>query len=213
MTLLFKDIAAVAVASPPVIPDLTPYLYYDTAYRANSTSSAGSPEKGTYAIITTGTAAVFGIFNNQIYQVSQGTSIKNYLSVNVGVADHDFTATAKQGSNNIGANIIFRGVSASVYLMASWTSYSVTLTKMDGSFRATLSSVAATLPTGATRTIRVVAKGTAISVYIDGVSYISYTLAGADATLFVGTKIGFTSDNTSGTGLSGKFSLASCVAS
>lgn len=163
----------------------------DTFTRANSTTTMGTADSGQAWAPQGG--STWGISSNKAYTTS-ASSVTTLVESNL--IDLDVTGKITFGAGGSLPGLIFRALDDSnrlgIFLDTAANSFQ--LWKMDAGTNTTLTSSTQTLDPAIEYTVRVVAVGTSIIGYLNGVQVLTHTLTGGDATKYVGsgyTKVGW----------------------
>lgn len=159
--------------------------------RANSTTTMGTAPTGQVWSPQTGT---WGISANRAYNTSTGASVTTLIDT--GLVDVDATCIINHASGTYLPGLVVRGLNDANrlggYINASGDQ--VVLYKSDAGATSIITQAAMTVDYGVDYTVRILAVGTSIRVFVGGTERITHTLAGGDATKFTDptyTRVGF----------------------
>lgn len=151
------------------IPQPVPpaYTVHDTFTRADSTTTLGTTDTGQAWTAHTGT---WGIVSNQGYLVTQsGDSV---ATVNSTKSDIDMTCTIKHVTET---SLVFRAIDNNNYLLVLVNNSNIELWRRVAGAYTQIATTATAHISGGVYVVRIVASGTSITVYEDGVSKIATT--------------------------------------
>lgn len=158
-------------------------LVYDSFNRADNAASLGTADKGGAWSVQSGT---WGISGNQAYcSTTAGTEIvlmpTSTNSQQDVIIEMDAMGTPFSSPSSWLA-AVFRYLSTSEYLMVYVQSGLLNLTKVSGGAPTTLATGGGDIAwaAGTTYSFKIVAIGTYIEIFVNGVSKIQYTLTGGD---------------------------------
>ena len=164
----------------------------DTFTRSDSALTLGSAET---LQAYTAHAGTWGITSNQGYSVTDADA--DLATLESGLNDGVFTLSVKGTLNSATdyriPELVVRMADTSNYLYVRMINGAVTLRKNDADSHSQLATAATTTADNTAYAVRAACLGTRVYVYVDGVLKISHTLAGGDATKYVGatyTRIG-----------------------
>lgn len=151
--------------------------------RADSTTTLGTAPTGQPWVAAVST---WGIDTNQAYNTStsNGTAL-----IDTGIADIDATLTITYNSGN-SPGLVFRANSDNDRLSVILESTRVGIWRSGDGGPLSGSTGSFTRNTGTPYEVRLVAVGDALTVYIDDVQLVTYTLSPADLAAFTGTHVG-----------------------
>ncbi len=164
----------------------------DSFTRADSATLLGTGETGQSYIASVGT---WGISSNRAYSASDADG--NVATMDALLNDGTFAVTLNgdlTATNYRSPAFLFRYLDVSNFLMVRLLGGACDLFKRDLAAYTVLATAATTTADATDYRIEVVCLGTSVKVYLDGVLKITHTLAGGDATKYVGasyTRVGF----------------------
>lgn len=189
--------AGVYVAEKPITftPGTSPAVAIaDTFTRVDSATTLGSTEIGAAAWVAQGTS-VWGISSNKAYTTAAASAT---VLVESGLNDLDITGKITFNTGGTLPGLVFRALDDTnrLGIFLDTTADQFQLWKMDAGTNTHISAAVGSVVVDPAieYTVRVVAQGTRILGYLNGTPVMDYTLAGADATKYVGagyTKVGF----------------------
>lgn len=141
-------------------------LVSDSFNRPDNATSLGTTDTGQ---VWSALAGTWGIDTNQAYGPSGGDLL---ALLEAGASDVNITCDIKHHDNN---GVLFRTVSQSDFLLARLSVNTVQLYRRQAGVWTLLADAAMTLTNGQTYAFRVVASGSTINVYVDGVNRVTAT--------------------------------------
>lgn len=175
-------------ASEPIT--LLKPVVYDSAKRANSTTTVGNADLGFSWDSVTGT---HGILDNKIYSVSDASG--DLLLMDCGRSDLILSCIFSGqllGTNQRHFNLIFHAADAQNFHMARISKTEVQLARSVGGTISFINTSAqpSTVADNEEYEIKVFSSGNICRVYINGKLFINYTFTAGDDTLMANTKFG-----------------------
>jgi hypothetical protein len=162
----------------------------DNFNESDSATTMGKTDSGQSWIPKTGT---WGISTNKAYSVTD--AVGDLVLVDSGITDPVIQCTLNGTLNSVVnfrvPQLGFRGLDSSNFLLADMVNGTVRLLKFDGGVFTTLTTTATTTSDNTDYQVCIVCNNLSITIYVNGVSKITYTLAGGDTKYVEYTKMGF----------------------
>lgn len=172
----------------------------DTFTAANSATSVSartpSPTNtpgNTWAV--SGSGVTFGITSNKAYQSAGDNSVEGFAIINTGLGNGDFSVDITTGPNTDRTlqGLVLRSSAAPatdslrVVILSVSGAHQMELNKVVAGVQTTIGTYAFSVATNTTYAVRAVVSGTSITVYLDGVSRITYnTSTGLESNTYAG---------------------------
>lgn len=162
----------------------------DSFNRVDSATTLGNAETG--QIWTPSPGSTWGVITNQAYCVNDGSG--SNCAANAGVADFKLSCKLIGSffTNRSSPQVVFRYLDTNNFLcvVSAGSGASLDVIKNDATVISTLTSTPLTWVDGQVYNLVIRCIGNQITVFLDGVQKISYTLAGGDTKYAAYTKVG-----------------------